>query len=380
MNWRERLFGKKHIPLSPEPGWTPPSGGVQRPAGQAAAIPDHSLAELLTLSSEVRDALGELRRDDSRAVVAGQLTVVAARLDDLAEVAGSPQWLTPLDQRMAAVADWLERSDDQLAEASEQIKKLNRSYFKANTLAEAQAQRADASLETLGRSLALHEEQAAQWQQAARSQAEESRLRVVEAILPVLDGLEQALASGRGYLERQAEAQAGLAPPSLGDRIAYALGRKLPPAVLDSGPLAAWLDGLALLRERMLAVLANEGVRPLLALGQPFDPYRHVAVALADPACYPNAEPGSVVEEQRRGYAAGQRILRFAEVVVLPVRQSQANSVGDQPERLEQAGVTGGRPERLVQAVTVGDWPERLVQAGVAGDRPERYIAETPDE
>ncbi len=142
-------------------------------------------------------------------------------------------------------------------------------------------------------------------------------MRVVETILPVIDGLEQALESGRSYLERQRADESFR--PGLGDRLAYALGRRLPPPAPDPTPIAAWLDGLELVRERLLAVLAGEGVRPLDVLDRPFDPYRHVALALADPAAYPDAAPGVVVGEQRRGYlAGGGQVLRFAEVVVMP--------------------------------------------------------------
>jgi molecular chaperone GrpE len=77
---------------------------------------------------------------------------------------------------------------------------------------------------------------------------------------------------------------------------------------------AAWLKGLELVRERLLETLAREGVEPLEAIGQPFDPHCHVALDTV-PA-QGDVLPGAVVSELRRGYAVGDRVLRYAEVVV----------------------------------------------------------------
>jgi molecular chaperone GrpE len=173
---------------------------------------------------------------------------------------------------------------DGLAALEKQLGKLGREQYKANTLAEAQAERLAATLETLQATI--------ERQQAAQAEAvRKARLDVLTALLPVLDGLEAGLKSG--------------------GRHAYRLHRQ---GSAEAATLTAWLDGQRLLRDRLLALLEAEGVRPILALGQPFDPYRHVAMGTARDESLPE---GQIVVEEQRGYAAGDRVLRYARVVVV---------------------------------------------------------------
>jgi molecular chaperone GrpE len=101
-------------------------------------------------------------------------------------------------------------------------------------------------------------------------------LRLVTALLPVLDNFERALASAAG-----------------GD--------------------GALLSGVELIHRQMLEALRKEGLRPVEVLGQPFDPSVHEAVA-TDAA--PGRPPNSVVEEFQRGYFLHERLLRPALVRV----------------------------------------------------------------
>jgi molecular chaperone GrpE len=90
---------------------------------------------------------------------------------------------------------------------------------------------------------------------------------------------------------------------------------------------AAWLQGLELVRERLFETLAMEGVEPLEAIGQPFDPHRHVAMDTV-PA-RDDAPSGAVVSELRRGYAVGDRVLRYAEVVVARAESQDLTGLPD---------------------------------------------------
>jgi molecular chaperone GrpE (heat shock protein) len=113
-------------------------------------------------------------------------------------------------------------------------------------------------------------------------------MRMIEALMPILDGIEAALSSGHGQIQRIQDEQA----------------REI---------LRGWLEGQRLLRERLLALFEKESVRPIATVGQPFDPYRHVAVERVFDTNHP---AGTIIEERRRGYETDQRVLRFAEVVV----------------------------------------------------------------
>jgi molecular chaperone GrpE len=67
------------------------------------------------------------------------------------------------------------------------------------------------------------------------------------------------------------------------------------------------------IRQELLELLARQGVSPLMALGQPFDPRLHLAVATADADA---SQAGTVLREIRAGYVQGDRVLRAAEVEV----------------------------------------------------------------
>lgn len=173
---------------------------------------------------------------------------------------------------------------DGLAALEKRIGKLGREQYKANTLAEAQAERLQTTLETLQATI--------ERQETAQAEAvQKARLDILEALLPVLDGLEAGLKSG--------------------GRHAYRLHQQGSP---EAQTLTAWLDGQRLLRDRLLAILEAEGIQPISSAGQPFDPYRHVAVGTIRDESLPE---GQIVAEELRGYAAGERVLRYAQVVVV---------------------------------------------------------------
>jgi molecular chaperone GrpE len=69
----------------------------------------------------------------------------------------------------------------------------------------------------------------------------------------------------------------------------------------------AWIEGVQLVERKLRAVLESEGVSPIPALGEPFDPNLHEAVVHEDTADHPDNE---VIGELQRGYRLGDRVLR----------------------------------------------------------------------
>ncbi|MEO8481265.1 MAG: nucleotide exchange factor GrpE [Acidobacteriota bacterium] len=88
-------------------------------------------------------------------------------------------------------------------------------------------------------------------------------------------------------------------------------------APVEHGPgketIAAYRDGLDLIRRQFLDILKRRGVEPLDVVGQQFDPQWHEALA-QEPAN--GRREGEVTAEIRRGYRLGQRLLRAALVKV----------------------------------------------------------------
>jgi len=105
--------------------------------------------------------------------------------------------------------------------------------------------------------------------------ANESLLRDV---VPVLDNLDRALEAARG-----------------------------------TGEVSGVVGGVELIQRELVKVLERAGVTRYSALGQPFDPTRHEAIARV---VRTDAKPGTVIGETLPGYQLHNRVLRAALVSV----------------------------------------------------------------
>ncbi len=110
-----------------------------------------------------------------------------------------------------------------------------------------------------------------------RDQADAAVASAVEDLLPIVDNLERAL-----------EVPAGEDTDS-------------------------YRQGVELIHRQMLDVLRRRGVTPIESVGTDFDPQVHQAVAHE---ASPEHREGEVMEEFRRGYKLGDRLLRPAMVKV----------------------------------------------------------------
>jgi molecular chaperone GrpE len=92
------------------------------------------------------------------------------------------------------------------------------------------------------------------------------------------------------------------------DNLDRALG-----AARAAGGAEGVVGGVELIQRELLKVLERAGVTRYSALGQPFDPTRHEAIARVVSA---DARPGTVVAETMPGYMLHNRVLRAALVSV----------------------------------------------------------------
>jgi len=74
-----------------------------------------------------------------------------------------------------------------------------------------------------------------------------------------------------------------------------------------------WVEGIAAIHRKLLAVMESEAARPYESIGQPFDPREHEAVAQVPGS---GKQPGEVLKEHRKGWKIRDRILRPAVVSV----------------------------------------------------------------
>jgi molecular chaperone GrpE len=94
-------------------------------------------------------------------------------------------------------------------------------------------------------------------------------------LLPVIDDLERALAA-------------------------------IPPRQAKLG----WVEGIKLIERKLKATVEAQGLSPIEALGEPFDPHFHEALMQG------KGKEGIVIEEIQKGYKLHDRVIRPSKVVV----------------------------------------------------------------
>ena len=72
----------------------------------------------------------------------------------------------------------------------------------------------------------------------------------------------------------------------------------------------SWVEGIRLIERKLRTTLEAQGLSPIKALGEPFDPHFHEAVMQG------KGREGHVVEEIQRGYKLHDRVIRPSKVVV----------------------------------------------------------------
>jgi molecular chaperone GrpE len=92
-----------------------------------------------------------------------------------------------------------------------------------------------------------------------------------------------------------------------------------------SGDGESVLEGVRLVRKSFRDVLDRHGVKPIEAVGEPFDPSRHEAMAQVETTEH---EPNRVVEQYHRGYLLHDRLLRPALVTVSSRKSTAAVESG----------------------------------------------------
>jgi len=81
----------------------------------------------------------------------------------------------------------------------------------------------------------------------------------------------------------------------------------------SSQDIKQFFEGIVLVSQQLNEILAEMGVQPILAVGEPFDPHFHEAVALETTDDYPSQ---TVMAELLRGYRLGEKIIRPSMVKV----------------------------------------------------------------
>ena len=90
----------------------------------------------------------------------------------------------------------------------------------------------------------------------------------------------------------------------------------------SAGSVDSVIQGVEMTLKKLRKVLENEGVFPIECLGKPFDPSKHSAVAKTEKE---GADGCTIVEEVRKGYTMGEKVIRpsIVKVVVKPSKSHE---------------------------------------------------------
>jgi molecular chaperone GrpE (heat shock protein) len=170
-----------------------------------------------------------------------------------------------------------------------------------------------ATLQRLEAALATERESGRDREQEMRA---EVRAESLGDILATLDGLAAALDEARAIASALAEVGRQIDDPTVRRwwrAMGEAPGVKRPLPAMPTGDVESWVRGLELTYRRLEDALERQDITAIEAIGRPFDPHVHEAVAVVP--CPPEQD-GIVLREERRGYRAEDRLIRLAQVVV----------------------------------------------------------------
>lgn len=321
---------------------------------QALQATQEKLADFAAQLESSRERLDGLSQSVARASSSEQIQELQSRvasqeqLDTLMHLVAKQEQMERLIQMVA--------SEERVAELAEAVQKLGRTQYKANTLLESKEAHITSAINTLQEIIerrdaiqSERDEESLQWLSEVRQSA---RAELTADLLPAMDGLESTLADGQQLLDqliqtreerrrirhqrilaRQQAAMEAAAPARQGFFARLFGGNRAPaqpveaavqPAQIPADPaeqldtqnieaVEAWLRSLKLVQNRFLRLLAAEDVEIIEAEGHPFDPHLHTAV---DSEATDDVKPDTVLRVLRQGYRQGDRVLRYAEVVV----------------------------------------------------------------
>jgi molecular chaperone GrpE len=97
----------------------------------------------------------------------------------------------------------------------------------------------------------------------------------------------------------------------------------------------AVIDGMKLVHKQLLDALSRNGVEPIEAFGESFDPNLHEAFASRPPG--EGERAGSVVEEFVKGYRMGDRVIRATKAVVAAAPEDDESRGAGGPGEVDDA-------------------------------------------
>jgi molecular chaperone GrpE len=99
--------------------------------------------------------------------------------------------------------------------------------------------------------------------------------------------------------------------------------------IKDAKDADSIIDGIKLVYDKLMKMLEDQGVKPIDAVGKPFDVHYHEAIMQRK---VDNAEPHTVIEEFEKGYIYKDRVIRHTKVAVSEDIHEDQNDSSEQTD------------------------------------------------
>ncbi len=357
--------------------------------------------------AELKESFGEHLR-----TLEGGVDNVAEQISFLSNHMQSLSSAEQVENLKSKVTGLVQKShfEESLKDLDKRLNKLTRTQFKTNNLTESQGKHFEKTLETLQDVATRRDAREQNFFEEVRQENkqiyQEARGEFAATLLPVLDGLEAALGSVERFFKEQEvsfdvpkDKVDALMPDSpkepesaektrgffarrsdeayqreyqkykeedkvfkrllkLRDDLESLYTQSFTSLLSDEHEnnkkaLSGWLEGLNLVRERFVRLLSEEEIVPIEPLGEKFDPRLHYAFEAVE---RDDLTSDTVTQVIRKGYKQGERILRFAEVVVARAKKIVA------PAEEPQLGEVESEPVEVTQDIHVGTGIEENIE------------------
>jgi molecular chaperone GrpE len=241
-----------------------------------------------------------------------------------------------LYENLAELATQTEENNERIENLAKAIKKISRTQYKSNALGESKEKQIQEAIDILNDIVkgkeTIQKAKADKAEKETENLKHQARAEFAADFIPVLDGIEMALEHGNELLEKgekRVTVETKEEHPNLIKKILMPLiseSKKMENEIVvkynkeTNDSLIAWLNGLEIVQSRFLKLLKMEGIEQLDPIGEQFNPHYHVAVKAE---VHPELKDNRIIEVRRKGYIRDDKVLRYAEVVVVKPKEKE---------------------------------------------------------
>ena len=192
------------------------------------------------------------------------------------------------------LADSLASLESEIKEQnSKELNRLGKTIFKLNNLLEATRDNFQKGYEAFLEEQSQYRQREQHLQKKLPDSLRDKEIALARNVFPLMDALDAAVETGENLVTSTYKPVLGFFKKQ------------------DHGEaLKSWLEGIKMMRKRVLNLLQDLEIEPIPSLGQPFDPKLHHALGVEKGA------DNIILQEITRGYRTANKILRYADVIV----------------------------------------------------------------